>query len=343
MNISANYPATYCVDPYRIITTPNGKTYEKPSIAEVGGGIIVGGYVGNIASKNIRKFSRIPVLRALNNMDKKMTAIATNDILPKKIFKNVDSDVLLNAAAREYKQAADKAFKISDLAEKGVKYVGASPANSKIIDEALEKAVPKIFKYMPKSYERIMKKLNTAKQAAIKGKNAFYIPKTKTIFVNKNKASYTAFHEMGHALNHNTIGLGKILTKMRQPGIIFAFAAIAVGLLKRKKVEGEEPTGIIDKITTFIKNNCGKLTFLGFLPTVAEEALASIKGSKLAKGLLSPEAYKTMNKFYAKAGFTYAGAAVGFSAAAFLASKVRDFIASAHEIIIPKNYNSKLV
>lgn len=344
MNISVKYPAAYSGDPYRIITTPDGKTYEKPSIAETGVGIVTGGCLGKYASKKIREFSRAPILKALNDMDKKMNSFTCYENIDNlaRILKGAKPDELLNATAKEYKQAADKAFKLSGLADKGVKYVGASPANSKLIDEALEKAIPKWVKRVPKSYEKIMKKLNSTKQAVINGKNAFYIPKTKTIFVNKSKASYMAFHEMGHALNHNTSGLGKILTKMRQPGRIFAIAAFAIGLLKRKKVEGEKPEGVFDKITTFVKDNCGKLAFLGLLPTVAEETLASIKGAKLAKGLLSPEAYKTMNKFLVKAGLTYAGAAVGIGAAAFIASKIRDLIASPHEVILPRNNKTKL-
>ena len=39
----------------------------------------------------------------------------------------------------------------------------------------------------------------------------------------------------------------------------------------------------MDKITTFIKNNSGKLTFAAILPTIAEEGLASINANTMLK------------------------------------------------------------
>lgn len=152
------------------------------------------------------------------------------------------------------------------------------------------------------------------------------------MLVNKEKIGWAAFHEMGHALNNMTPGVGKMLRKLRGAGGILASLVFFTGLLKRKKVEGEKPQGAWDKATTFVKNNCGKLAFLGMTPMLLEEGLASIKGAKLAKSLLSPEQFKALNKLYGKAWLSYVGIAVGAGVATFVSSKIRDKIAEPTKI-----------
>ena len=73
---------------------------------------------------------------------------------------------------------------------------------------------------------------------------------------------------------------------------MLALPIALIALLKTKKAEGEQPTGVVDKATDFIKNNAGKLTFATFIPTLIEEAMASIKGNKMAKELLNPQMAK---------------------------------------------------
>ena len=114
--------------------------------------------------------------------------------------------------------------------------------------------------------------------------------------------------------------------------MLLAVAAMFTAIFKRKKAEGEQPTGVVDKVTTFIKDNCGKLAFLGTLPTILEEGLASVKGAKLAKEVLSPQNYKLLNKFNGAAWLSYLGMGVGITAATVLASKVRDAIAKPEKV-----------
>ncbi|MBQ2611149.1 hypothetical protein IJF81_02015, partial [bacterium] len=85
-------------------------------------------------------------------------------------------------------------------------------------------------------------------------------------------------------MNANLSKFGKILQKCR-PMALLAIPVSQIALWKTKKAPGEEPKNGLDKTTTFIKNNAGKLTFLAFLPTLLEEGLASVKGNKLAKKL----------------------------------------------------------
>ena len=136
------------------------------------------------------------------------------------------------------------------------------------------------------------------------------------------------FHEMGHAVN-STTKLGKLLQTAGGPMRMFAVPVIlAVALLKRNKAEGEKPQGAVDKTTTFIKNNAGKLAFAAWLPTLAEEGMASIRAAKMAKGAgLSADLLKNLNKGNAKAWTTYLIGAAATAAAVRAAVWVKDKIA----------------
>lgn len=119
---------------------------------------------------------------------------------------------------------------------------------------------------------------------------------------------------------------------MRGPFASLGILALGAALFKNEKVDGEEPKGFWDKTTTFIKNHCGKIAFIGMLPALAEEAMASVKGLKLAKGILSPEHLNKLKVFSAKAWLTYLGVAVGSGLAVHIASSIRDKIAAPKEI-----------
>ena len=134
------------------------------------------------------------------------------------------------------------------------------------------------------------------------------------------------FHEMGHALNANKSIIGKILQKCR-PLAILVLPVALIALFKTKKAPNEKSTGTFDKVTDFIKNNAGKLTFLTFIPTLAEEALASIKGLNLAKKVLNPELAAKVSKTNKIAYLTYLGLALAASVGTYLAVKVKDAIA----------------
>jgi len=143
--------------------------------------------------------------------------------------------------------------------------------------------------------------------------------------------AFATFHEMGHALNLSS-ALNKIVISLRKPGNTFAGLVLLTACFKRKKVEGEKPKGPIDKITTFVKEHAGLLAFAGMVPTLYEEASASIKGSQLAKGFLSASNYKNLNILHGKAFLTYLGTAVGLGLAAFSASKIHDMVMKPKEI-----------
>ena len=207
-------------------------------------------------------------------------------------------------------------FNNSGLASKGVKLIDTTPQNikqiktefakkiSEITDNFVKKIYPK-YKNSEKTHKLKNKKLDKAFKLTSKGQNAFYHFFTNNVYVNKKKLPSAVFHELGHALNHNSKGLSKMLSVSRHVMTPIVPLILAIGVLKRKKNEGEKPVGFMDKVTTFVKDNVGKLAFIALVPQISEEALASVKGAKLAKKVLSPELFKKVNKGNFRAWTTY--------------------------------------
>lgn len=237
-------------------------------------------------------------------------------------------------------KAIKDAFDGSGLKEKGVSLVHVDKINREDIIKDFAKKIEEMVNNIVKKYVKtgkrsissavdegeISEKIEKAIKMTSKGKNAFYHPITRQIMVNTKEMPFAAFHEMGHAINHNMSKATKYLHWGRQGFALLAPVFVAIGLLKNKKQDGEAPNGIKDKITSFIKNNCGKLAFLAMIPTLAEEGLASINGAKLAKKVLSPELFKKVCKSNAIAWCTYLAGATMVGAGANLAVKVRDKI-----------------
>ena len=176
-----------------------------------------------------------------------------------------------------YKDAFEKGFDISGLKEKGV---------SIKLAQNLDKNTP----------EKL-------------GLNAYFDTFEKKICLNTDKISIAGFHEMGHAINQlgGKFGskLGKLLHGTRNIGYIIAGLMEYYALFSRKKPK-EAPRNIND----FIEDNCGKIAFVAMMPLVAEEAMASYNGIKLAKQSgLSGTLVKNMKNLYRKALYTYIGRA----------------------------------
>lgn len=171
------------------------------------------------------------------------------------------------------------------------------------------------------------KKLDKIFNAVVEGRNAFFHPMTRDIMVNMNKLAGSAFHEMGHALN--STGSSKLIKALKvryfTPQLVPLI--LGVGLFKNKKAEGEKVHGFFDKATTFIKNNAGVITFGAMVPVMAEEGLASIRGGKLAKKVLTPELLKKVNKGNALAWGSYLLSALLLTGAVKAGIAVRDKVA----------------
>lgn len=224
----------------------------------------------------------------------------------------------------EIRNGLNKALNISGMTQKGVKIVDytnstrTSKTDFKLFKEFIEHI--KQGKY----YNIIDEKL---KNMVAVGDNAFYSFKHNNIHINAQKAGTLGFHEIGHAINRQSSKFWKSMQNLRGPMTYLTLILPTIALLKRKKVEGEEPNGLIDKTTTFIKENVGKLTTLTFIPILAEEFKATARGNKLAKQVLSPELASKVIKSNKWGAISYIGAAVGAGIAVSVANKIKDAIA----------------
>lgn len=307
----------------KYIHTEDGSVYQKPGALKTTGAVLAANAVGCVAMAPIKNVFRKPTMGALKEMERLNYVQSYNPILGKFVNKEISK------TGKEFINASKEAFYRSGLGDKyGVEFVNVKKAS----EINLDGAIPKWTKKIPKLEQALKDKLESAKYTIAEGKNAYFVPNSNKIYVNNDKMSYASFHEMGHALNKHVGTIGKILQKSRKPGLLLAAASMLVGMFKRKKVDGEQPQGIVDKVTTFVKDNCGKLAFLGTLPTILEEGLASIRGAKLAKHVLSKENYKLLNKFHGKAWLTYLGMGVAMTAATVISSKVRDAIAEPKKV-----------
>lgn len=167
---------------------------------------------------------------------------------------------------------------------------------------------------------------NKVYDTVMKGKNAFYSPITNEIIINTEKLGVGMFHEVGHAINNKTSKFWRSIQKSRVALMLMPSVLLLTALFKSKKSEGEKPVGFWDKTTTFIKENVGKLTTLAFIPIIAEEIKASLNGQKIAKQMLSPEAYKNVVKFNRIGALSYIIGAGITGLGAYLGNKVRDAI-----------------
>ena len=199
-----------------------------------------------------------------------------------------------------YKDAFFKSFDISGLKEKGVR----------ILDTQFT-ALDRLAADKKQIIDRDIKA----------GLNACYAPNQKVVKLNAEKATISGFHELGHAMNNLKGRFSKILQKCRYPGYTIAGLMGTVALFSASKPK-DAPKDLDD----YIRDNCGKIAFIAMLPTVAEEALASYKGIKLAqKSGLDKSLIKNLKKFYSKALLTYAGNAVATGLAVFAASKITEY------------------
>lgn len=213
-------------------------------------------------------------------------------------FANVSSSI-----QDEFRNSAKLAFDKTNIASKGVEFIDTSKITDSQIKELIDNSLSKSSK-LPKFLQNMrIKDVNTAFKMSQMGANAYFLPEINKIAVNLELNPYSSCHEIGHAMNKYS-KFGKILQSSRKLGIL-ALPVILITAFKKNKPQGEKPVGVVDKVTTFVKDNSGKLAFAAWLPTLLEEGLASIKGAKLAKGILSPEAFKKMNVLNLRGFATY--------------------------------------
>ncbi len=138
------------------------------------------------------------------------------------------------------------------------------------------------------------------------GNNAAFLPSSNKILMPPKGLELSVFHEIGHAINRNFSKFWKALQHCRSVSSIAPVAILSVGLLKNEKAKNEK----IDKFTSFIKDNAGKLAGAAFLPVILEEGMATKRGNSFAKKLLPPELAKKVAHTNRYGFITYIGTAI---------------------------------
>ena len=193
-----------------------------------------------------------------------------------------------------------------------------------ILDKETEKGFfNKLSRSNPVKYK---KEIDTLAETFASGQNAVYLFNENKVLVNSEKLGFSAFHEMGHAMNRQMSKLGKTLQNMRSPFLRLPAVLLAIALLTNKRTEENPPQNKWQKFTGFVKNNVGKLSALCSVPIIAEEIMASVRGQKLAKAVLPANLLKSVTKTNALGLLSYVGAAVATGIFACCANEIRDGI-----------------
>ncbi len=292
------------------IITDNGQ-YKTPGFWTTAGAVIVGSAAQSAVANSNKCIAR-PILKkmkeASQSCDNKTLRAAINDaFINSNLFKNgvelLDVKLLKNNNADEL-------------------------AANKKLHEAILNSLPKFLRNTTCGDIAV----KVVKNMIEAGNNAAYLFKTKKIAVNIDKLGTSAFHEMGHAINHNQSKIWKVIQGMRLPAMAAGGVFGLTALLKRQKLEGEQPVNTFDKVTTFVKDNVGKLVLASFVPIVSEELMATYRGNKMAKKLLPSEMFAKVKKTNRLGAVTYISSALLTALAAYSASKVRDKIAEPKKI-----------
>ena len=127
-------------------------------------------------------------------------------------------------------------------------------------------------------------------------------------------------------MNRHLSYSGRFLQTIRVPSAMAASIIPTVALLTNKRTDNNPPENFWQNTTAFLKEHVGKLTAIAFVPILTEEAMASVKGQKLAKSVLPKTLMKNVTKANLAGFATYIGLALVSGFAAYTGNKLRDKI-----------------
>ena len=226
------------------------------------------------------------------------------------------------------KPAAEKVLEKSGLKAKGVKiaFIDGTKESLEHLKHLCESEVG-----IKNSFQRRMK--DNYFETFKNGANAAFFPKNNECVVHTERLYDNIFHELGHAMNKNGNFFTKSLQKARVitpfGASIIAPIALATALFhKVDKTKPKEQKGFLEKTNDFIAEHAVGLTALSYVPMLAEEGLASIRGLKAVKPHVTKEVFGKLAKNYAIAWGTYgliaAGVTAGVAAGIALAKHIRN-------------------
>lgn len=232
----------------------------------------------------------------------------------------------------EYAQIKDAIKNLTtkaNLAKSGVDIITVNSKNAKQIEEMVKDSLSKKMKFIPK--ETFSLSANIVTDMVKDGRNAFFENGANKIFIGDSKElAASVFHEAGHAMNYNLNKFTKLLQNCRYLNLL-ALPIALIALIHTDKTNENGEQSKLNKAGGFVKKHAVGLTLLSFLPTVAEEGLASIRGAKLAKQMLNPNLVKKINKTNLLGFASYVLMAVAATAGIHLAVKVADKIRAPKE------------
>ena len=204
-----------------------------------------------------------------------------------------------------YKLSAGKEFAESAT----VKRIAENMKSKNGLDTAIEYITPENMNRIGTKYG-----VNGLLEQVAKGQNAFFMDSRKLAVAPEAKPSLI-LHELGHAINAK-----KPFTKFLQNTRRFAPYAPTAILFATQLMPNKK-----DGKPSFVKKYGGLLGFAAFLPTIIEEALASFRGIKAAKGAIGKSpALKTLTKNYGFALATYIISGIALGVSTKMAQKERE-------------------
>ncbi len=312
----------------KIINTNNGEEYKKRnflinSIAVTAGtaAYLTGKSAVNYSlcrplAKNITKYGKqtdtVEINNAINSILKEPKTADKNiriidfDKLPKIQDPNIE-DYLKNL----YESVPPK-YKDKNCCSKWVLEQEA------YVMDVLKKFCPNRAKSFKSINDYFAQKYRYALQ---EGRTAIALLPKNDIFVNLKKLPSATFHELGHIMNPK-INIIAVSCKKVLPFIVGAT------LLTRKKVDGEEYKNNIDKTISIARKNAPFIAMASLLPTVGTEALASYKGTQIARPYISKKTLNSLTKLHLTGAGTYLITMATTGLALWGAMKIKDKISA---------------
>ena len=317
-----------------IITTNDDRRYQTAGVGNTIGAVVAGGVARRAVSNSINAVVNTPAINDPKQTNKGLPVDALRAGIKDAFYNEAKLNTAVGGGAKLLDLVDHQ--KLPNLGE--IVINGLSETQLSQLPESSANLIKSIRAnlVLPKSLKnsRIGDIMSVGMARMLEqGRNAIFWPKTNEIAVNIEKLGTATFHEMGHAVNHNFSKFWSGMQGLRMPMQSLSGLLMLTALLKRKKVEGEEPKNGFDKATTFIKNNVGKLVALTFVPIIEEELKASHNGNKMAEKVLNKDMLKKVKNFNKVGAIIYISAAVLSGLAAVGLSKIGDVLTKPKEII----------
>ena len=168
----------------------------------------------------------------------------------------------------------------------------------------------KLPKIRSKEYNELIAQGKADEAARKLNEKGVYIKKN-SIILSKEHMPAAGYHEVGHAMNANLSKFGKFLQKSRG---VSMYGPLLLGLYcactKKNQSQNNEELSGGQKAKNFIRDNAPLLGFAATVPMLIEEGMATVKGNKFAKKVLSPDLAKRALKANLFAYISYLAFAV---------------------------------